>query len=119
MIHAFAEPHEKTNPQMIKDIQRMYVDAGNRNNAMVFPVGIAFEKAFSKQPSIQLHKRFDGSHPSMLGTYLAACVVFASITHISPTKVDYSYYGRVDDQDKKFLQQIAHDTVEEFFNIEL
>jgi hypothetical protein len=55
----------------------------------------------------------------MLGTYLAACVVFASITHISPTKVDYSYYGRVDDQDKKFLQQIAHNTVEEFFNIEL
>ena len=119
MIHAFAEPHEKTNPQMIKDIQRMYVDAGNRNNAMVFPVGIAFENAFSKQPSIQLHKKFDGSHPSMLGTYLAACVVFASITHISPMKVDYSYYGRVDDQDKKFLQQIAHDTVEEFFNIKL
>ena len=47
MIHAYAEPHENTNPQMIKDIKKMYIDAGNENNALVIPVGIAFENSFS------------------------------------------------------------------------
>ena len=119
MIHAYVEPHENTNPQMIKDIKKMYIDAGNENNALVIPVGIAFENSYSKNPDIKLHKHYDGSHPNILGTYLAACVVFASITQISPKKVDYSYFNKINDADKKFLQQIAHETVENFYEIDL
>ena len=119
MIHAYAEPHENTNPQMIKDIKKMYIDAGNDNNALVIPVGIAFENSYSKNPDIKLHKHYDGSHPNLLGTYLAACVVFASITQISPKKVDYSYFNKINNADKKFLQQIAHETVENFYEIDL
>ena len=47
MIHAYVEPHENTNPQMIKDIKQMYIEAGNKNNALVIPVGIAFENAYN------------------------------------------------------------------------
>ena len=119
MIHAYVEPHENTNPQMIKDIKKMYIDAGNENNALVIPVGIAFENSYLKNPDIKLHKYYDGSHPNLLGTYLAACVVFASITQISPKKVDYSYFNKINDADKKFLQQIAHETVENFYEIDL
>ena len=119
MIHAYVEPHENTNPQMIKDIKKMYIDAGNENNALVIPVGIAFENSYLKNPDIKLHKHYDGSHPNLLGTYLAACVVFASITQISPKKVDYSYFNKINDADKKFLQQIAHETVENFYEIDL
>ncbi len=119
MIHAYVEPHEDTNPQMIKDIKKMYIDAGNENNALVIPVGIAFENGYSQKPNIKLHKHYDGTHPSILGTYLAACVVFASITQISPKKVKYSYYDEIKDSDKEFLQQIAHETVEDFYDIKL
>ena len=119
MIHAYAEPHEDTNPQMIKDIKKMYIDAGNDNNALVIPVGIAFEKSYSANPDIKLHKHYDGSHPNLLGTYLAACVVFASITHISPKKIEYSYYNKINDADKEFLQRMAHETVETFYDINL
>ena len=119
MIHAYVEPHENTNPQMIKDIKKMYINAGNKNNALVIPVGIAFENAYIQRPNIDLHKKFDGSHPNMLGTYLASCVVFSSITHISPLEIDYSYFGTINEIDKKFLQKIAHQTVEEFFNIKM
>ena len=42
MIHAYVEPHKNTNPNMIEDIKKMYIDAGNTNNALVIPVGIAF-----------------------------------------------------------------------------
>ena len=119
MIHAYVEPHEDTDPRMIENIKQMYIDAGNKNDALVIPVGIAFENAYKAQPNIKLHKHYDGTHPNILGTYLASCVVFSSITHLSPLNIQYSYYGEISDIDKKFLQKIAKETVEDFYNIEL
>lgn len=119
MIHAYVEPHEDTDPRMIENIKQMYIDAGNKNDALVIPVGIAFENAYKAQPYIKLHKQYDGTHPNILGTYLASCVVFSSITHLSPLNIQYSYYGEISDVDKKFLQNIAKETVEDFYNIEL
>ena len=119
MIHAYVEPHDKANPKMIEDIKKMYIDAGIKNNALVIPVGIAFENAYKMKPNIKLHKSFDGSHPSMLGTYLASCVVLASITQKTPKGLHYNYFNKISDADKIFLQGIAHTTVESFFDVEL
>ena len=119
MIHAYVEPHDKANPKMIEDIKKMYIDAGINNNALVIPVGIAFENAYKMKPNIKLHKSFDGSHPSMLGTYLASCVVLASITQKTPKGLNYNYFNKISDADKIFLQGIAHTTVESFFDVEL
>ena len=119
MIHAYVEPHKHTNPQMIKDIKKMYIDAANKNDVLVIPVGVAFENAYFKNPDIKLHKEYDGSHPSLLGTYLAACVVYSSITQESPMKINYNYFDNISDEDRKFLQKIAHQTVESFYNIKL
>ena len=119
MIHAFVEPHDQAHPTMIEDLKKMYIDAGIKNNALVIPVGIAFENAYKIKPNIKLHKSFDGSHPSMLGTYLASCVVFASITQKTPKGLHYNYFNKISDADKNFLQDIAHMTVESFFDLEL
>ena len=119
MIHAYVEPHDKANPKMIGDIKRMYIDAGIKNNALVIPVGIAFENAYKMKPNIKLHKSFDGSHPSLLGTYLASCVVLASITQKTPKGLNYNYFNKINDADKIFLQGVAHMTVESFFDVEL
>ena len=119
MIHAYVEPHENTNPEMIKNIKKMYIDAANQNTVLVIPVGIAFENAYDLNPDIVLHKDYDGSHPSLLGTYLAACVVFSSITHKSPLKIQYDYFGKITQEDKKFLQEVAKNTVENFYTIKL
>ena len=119
MIHAYVAPHKNTNPKMIRDIKKMYIEAGNKNNALVIPVGIAFENAYTAMPDIELHKPFDGSHPSLLGTYLAACVVFGSITQKSPSGLNYNYFNTIDDSDREFLQRIAHETIEDFYNIKL
>ena len=119
MIHAYVEPHKDTNPEMIKDIKKMYIEAGNKNNVLVLPVGIAFENAYAKRPDIKLHKYYDGSHPDILGTYLAACVLYSSITNKSPINIKYDYFGKIKLDDKLFLQNIAHKTVEDFFNIKL
>ena len=119
MTHAYVEPHKNTNPQMIENIKKMYIDVANNNNILVIPVGIAFENAYKINPDIVLHKEYDGSHPSLLGTYLAASVVFASITHKSPLLIKYNYFGQISKADMKFLQKVAKDTVEDFYEIKL
>ena len=118
MTHAYVPPHRRHDPNMLREIETLYVETANNNDALVIPVGLAFEEAYRRDPKIQLHKSFDGSHPSLLGTYLAACVVVASIYDISPVGSDYDYFGEIDSETARFLQTIAVDTVQQFFNRE-
>jgi len=49
------------------------------------------------------------------GTYLAACVVFASLYNESPVGNSYTYFGEISAEDAAFLQQVAQDVVADFF----
>ena len=113
MIHAYVEPHQSFDPNLIRVIEKMYVTAGNKNQTLVIPVGLAFENAYEQQPDITLH-HLDGTHPALLGTYLAACTVFASVFNESPVGLNYDYNGLVNPSDKLFLQEIAESTVRTF-----
>ena len=115
MTHAYVAPHRRAAPGLIEPIRQTYVQTGNQLGALVIPVGLAFERAYGLRPEMKLHESFDGTHPSMLGTYLAACVVYASIYRDSPVGFSYTYFGEVDSADAAFLQQVAWDTVVEFF----
>ena len=115
MTHAYVEPDDRYQPNLIDRIAPTYVSVGNELGALVIPVGLAFERAYAQRPDIILHKTFDGSHPSLLGTYLAACVVYQSIYGTSAVGVDYDYFGAIDRDDAAFLQGIADETVREFF----
>jgi len=113
MIHAYVQPHQNFDPNLIRVIEKMYVTAGNKNQTLVIPVGLAFENAYYQKPGIALHQ-LDGTHPSLLGTYLAACTVFASVFNESPVGLKYDYNGLINDDDKLFLQKIAESTVRTF-----
>ncbi|MGH8760185.1 MAG: SGNH/GDSL hydrolase family protein, partial [Burkholderiales bacterium] len=58
---------------------------------------------------------YDGSHPDVIGTYLAACVVYASLYGKSAVGNSYDYYGKVDRDTTTFLQNVADETVRKFF----
>lgn len=115
MTPAYSEAHARFDPAMTETIASLYVEAGNALDALVIPVGLAFEEAYRRRPELVLHKFFDGSHPELEGTYLAACVVFASLYGESPVGNSYSYFGAVSEADAAFLQQVAQDVVVEFF----
>lgn len=115
MTHAYAKPHKKYDPAMIDIISKLYINSGNNIDALVIPVGLAFKRAYTLKPKIQLHKAFDGTHPSLLGTYLAACVVYASVYQDTTVGLKYDYFGKVSQKDALFLQTVADDTVDEFF----
>jgi len=115
MTHAYVAPNKDASPDMIRNVEDMYVSAGNEAGALVIPVGLAFEEAYRQRPGIQLHKTYDGSHPDLIGTYLAACVVYASLYGKSPVGNAYDYYGKVDRDTAAFLQRVAEQTVKRFF----
>jgi len=115
MTPAYVQPHEDYDPDMIDKIVRTYVKTGNELGALVIPVGLAFDLAYERRPDIVLHKTFDGTHPSMLGTYLAACVVYASVYQKPVTNIRYDYFGAVGEDEARFLRAIADETVREFY----
>lgn len=115
LTHAYVEPHKDANPQNIRLTEDLYVSVGNEVGALVIPVGLAFEEAYRRNPGMKLHKAYDGSHPSLIGTYLAACTVYASIYGKSPVGNSYDYFGKIDKETATFLQQVAADTVKRFY----
>jgi hypothetical protein len=115
LTHAYVAPHKKASPENIKLTTDLYVSVGNEIGALVIPVGQAFEEAYRRRPDMKLHKAYDGSHPELIGTYLAACTVFASIYGLSPVGNTYDYYGAIDKEMATFLQQVAADTVNKFY----
>lgn len=60
-----------------------YREAAARAGAFVVPAGDAWERALVKAPAIGLWQ-VDGSHPTIAGTYLAACVLYATLKGRSP-----------------------------------
>jgi hypothetical protein len=52
-------------------------------NVPIVPIGTAFELVRQRAPTIELYHA-DNSHPTQLGSYLAACVVFAFVYGKSP-----------------------------------
>ena len=116
MTHAYVKPHKEYSDDQIKLIEETYTKAGKKNNVLVIPVGLAFDLAYKEDPSIELHKP-DGTHPNLLGTYLASCTVFASIYRKSPIDLEYDYFGSISNIDKEFLQRIAHEATSEYLNL--
>ena len=117
MIHAYGKEHERFNPRMIRDVEKMYVTAGNKVGALVIPVGLAFEEAYRQRPDLKLHKTYDGSHPDLIGTYLAACVTYASLYGRSVSGNTYDYFGKLDKESVAFLQAVADKTVAKFYGL--
>jgi hypothetical protein len=96
-------------PEMIDTIAREYIRAGTENKMNVVPAGLAFSRALKNRPELTLHTS-DRRHPSLAGTYLAACTVLASVYRIDPRGNGYTA-GLSDDA--RFLQSIASETVRE------
>lgn len=115
MTHVYVPPHRQARPENLPMTARHYIEAGNEIQALVIPVALAFDEAYRRRPGIALHADFDGTHPSLLGTYLAACVTYSSV-YARPCKGNpYHYYGRIKAEDAAFLQEVGDDVVRAFF----
>jgi len=102
----------KDKPEMTVQLAEQYTIAGNDNNALVIPAGLAFAKAVAKRPDLELYQP-DKRHPTLLGTYLAACTTYAAVYGKSPA--GNSYTAGIDPATASFLQTTAAEAVREYF----
>ncbi|TSJ44992.1 PKD domain-containing protein [Fluviicola chungangensis] len=76
---------EKMNTRLYHAYMRM---ADSSDRAMVSPVGRVWSYVRANYPLINLYNA-DESHPSLEGTYLAACTFYTSLFRESPSGSDY------------------------------
>ena len=102
----------KDKPAMTAQLAEQYTLAGNANDALVIPVGLAFAKALSKRPDLELYQP-DKRHPSVAGTYLAVCTAYATLYRKSP--VGLAYKAGLSPDLAALLQTSAWETVQDYF----
>lgn len=93
---------------MQQRLRETYLEITAENDAECAPVGMAWKKVREDFPSIELYNA-DASHPSIEGSYLAACVIYTSIFHKST--VGNTYISSLDSTTAFRLQTIASATV--------
>ena len=113
MTHAYVSPHKQVSSENIAKIQEMFNSVGREIDAKVIPVGRAFDVSYKRKPELRLHDEYDGSHPSLAGTYLAAAVMYASLYGATPVGNAYNDHGKLSADECLYLQQVAWDAVSE------
>jgi len=101
----------KDKPEMTAQLAEQYTIAGKANGAQVVPAGLAFAKSVQRKPELELYAP-DKRHPSLAGTYLAACTVYASLFGKSP--VGNAYTAGLPADIAADLQTAAWDAVKEY-----
>lgn len=92
-------------PQTQKSLTDAYTSIGHELGAKVIPVGIAWEKFLAKYEQPVLHDK-DKSHPTLAGTYLAACVFVGRLLGENPNSCDFDLLG-MGKKERIQLQKIA------------
>ena len=98
-------------PAMTAQLAEAYTKAGKDNNAQVIPAGLAFARSVALKPELELYIA-DKRHPSLAGSYLAACTTYASLFRKSP--VGLSYTAGLDPAIARHLQTVAWETVQAY-----
>ena len=99
-------------PEMTAGLAEAYTVAGNDNNALVIPAGLAFARVVKEHPEINLYIA-DKRHPTLAGTYLAAATSYAAMFRQSP--VGLAYTAGLDVATAKALQEAAWATVQAYY----
>ena len=92
---------------MQERIKTTYLEMTYRNNATCAPVGMAWQRVREERPDYQLYNQ-DLSHPSSLGTYLAANVIY---TTLFPAQYQSKYTAEFPAEQAEYIQQVAQKTV--------
>ena len=96
----WARQHAPETQQAITDA---YCGIGRELGAVVVPVGVAWQNILRKHDCPVLHDR-DQSHPTLAGSYLAACVFLGTLFKESPVGLEGA---DLDKKDRILLQKVA------------
>jgi hypothetical protein len=92
-------------PQTQQAITECYASVGEELGATVVPAGVAWKRFLETHDRPVLHDK-DGSHPTLAGSYLAACVFLGVLFDESPVGIPSELKG-LSPADVAVLQQTA------------
>lgn len=99
----------ETPDEMLAEINTFYRDLASELRVPVAPVGRAWERALEALPQVELHRR-DGTHPAPAGTYLAACVLYGTLTGVDPREATWRPWPMQREQAER-IREIAAETL--------
>jgi hypothetical protein len=95
-------------PESQQAITDAYAGIGRELGATVVPVGVAWQSFLGKHDQPALHDK-DQSHPTLAGSYLAACVFLAALYEESPVGIT-AEVAPLSAKDLGLLQKVAWQT---------
>ena len=101
---------DDTYPEMQARVIDGYAALNTGLRAAYVPVAVAWRIAMREQPKIDLYHR-DGIRPSRAGSYLIACVLYATLTRRDPT--DSSFTAGLGRPRARILQDIARRAIDQ------
>jgi hypothetical protein len=93
---------------MQESVRVAYESIATELSATLCPVGMAWKRARTIDSMVDLWAE-DNYHPTLKGSYLAACVFYSVFFNSSP--LGLSYYAGLSPEDALFFQYIAWQTV--------
>jgi hypothetical protein len=100
----------------VPETQRIYdlhVSIAQREPACVAPIGQAWDLSLARYPTLTLHAD-DGNHSAPAGAFLAALILYATITGLPPLELPFIEQMGVDAETQALLRGIADETVHMF-----
>ena len=94
----------KNKPEMQQKLEEEFFKASKLNDLRMIPAGQAFLSINQSFPNINLYTE-DFRHPSKEGTYLAALMIFTSLSNKSP--IGNTYTMDLDPKVARTLQEVA------------
>jgi hypothetical protein len=91
-------------------IYNLHVSIAGRVPACVAPIGQAWDLSLARHPQLVLHNP-DGNHSAPAGAFLAALVLAATYTQVSPASVPFLPDFGIDGTTQELLRAVAADTV--------
>jgi hypothetical protein len=104
-----AWPYERLNWISMDQIAEAHQFIGKKLGIPVAPVGLALMNALKERPSLAMLGK-DKEHETIHGSYLAVCVIYATIFKNSPVGATY-YPTGISPEEAQFLQKNARKTV--------
>jgi hypothetical protein len=93
-------------PESQNALSDEYAKLATELGALLVPVGTAWQDVLQKRPNATLFDP-DGSHPTPLGSYLAACVFVATLWKTDPRGLEMPQNLKIDAADAEFVQNAA------------
>lgn len=110
----WVEGYTDTYEVMQQKIYDETLSMAESRDLMIAPVGMAWKSVIAFKPEMDLFDP-DKSHPSLEGSYLAACVFFSTL--FQEALDDNPFYGGLPEEDALYLQSAA--STEVLFRIQL